>query len=243
MNSIVVFPEEVVEDVALLAGERARYFHEFHGAKEGESLPASVYGGTRGRATVESSAADRVTLRLSLDDRPLPRDPTTLIVAVPRPQSIKRVLQFGTLLGIKRICFVRADNVQPSYLSSRELEAERYKMEMAKSLEQCFDAVAPEVQKFYSLRPCLEALAPSRGLVADTSPGARPLATVGAVHGDEEVALAVGCEAGWSERELELFQAFRFTPISLGARILRVDSATAVLLSQLKLLRELPTQS
>lgn len=241
MNSVAIFPEEVSGDLAILVEERARYFHEFHGAKAGESLPASLYGGRRGRAVVESSEHSRITLRLSFDDEALLREPTTLIVAVPRPQSIKRVLQFGTLLGIRRICFVRADNVQASYLSSKELEAQRYRMEMAKALEQCFDSIAPEVQKFYSLRPCLEALAPSRGLVADTSPSARPLAEIGAVPKDEEVAIAVGCEAGWSERELALFRSFHFTPISLGARILRVDSATAVLLSQLKLLRELPS--
>lgn len=240
MNSVVVFQEEVVGDTANLSGERVRYFHEFHSGKKGDSIPASVYGGQRGRALVVECEPERVILKLEFDQlEVLPRELVTLIVAVPRPQSIKRVLQFSTLMGVSRVVFVKADNVQASYMSSRELEPARSQLEMTKALEQCYDSVPPEVLKSYSLHSLLSSLPSSRRLLAHTAPTARSLASIGSIEADEEIVLAVGCEAGWSDREVGLFEAFDFIPVSLGERVLRVDSAVAVLLSQIKLLREL----
>ena len=49
--------------------------------------------------------------------------------------------------------------------------------------------------------------------------------------------LAIGPEGGWIERELETFVERGFTPVSLGAPILRVEAAVAAALGQLVLAR------
>jgi RsmE family RNA methyltransferase len=55
------------------------------------------------------------------------------------------------------------------------------------------------------------------------------------------VVIAFGPEGGWIQRELDTFVARGFTPVSLGAPILRVESAIAATLGQLLLLQRLAT--
>jgi RsmE family RNA methyltransferase len=47
--------------------------------------------------------------------------------------------------------------------------------------------------------------------------------------GSERCWIAIGPESGWSEREHQKLLSSQFTPVSLGAPILRVDHALSVL--------------
>jgi 16S rRNA U1498 N3-methylase RsmE len=53
--------------------------------------------------------------------------------------------------------------------------------------------------------------------------------------GDEdiEILLAIGPEGGWSQNEIETFQAFKFVNVGLGSRIFTTDVATISLLSSI----------
>ena len=75
------------------------------------------------------------------------------------------------------------------------------------------------------------------GLRLIAHPGAPPLER--AVTRSEPTTLAIGPEGGWIEREVETFVARGFTPVSLGAPILRVEAAVASALGQLLLVQRL----
>jgi RsmE family RNA methyltransferase len=49
--------------------------------------------------------------------------------------------------------------------------------------------------------------------------------------------LAVGPEGGWVDFEIEKFVEQSFVPVSMGARVLRTDTAVVALLAQLMVLR------
>jgi len=53
--------------------------------------------------------------------------------------------------------------------------------------------------------------------------------------GDEdiEILLAIGPEGGWSQNEVETFQAFKFVNVGLGSRVFTTDVATISLLSSI----------
>ena len=68
-------------------------------------------------------------------------------------------------------------------------------------------------------------------------PGAPPIEV--AEPGELPLVLAIGPEGGWIAREVETFVARGFTPVSLGAPILRVETAVAAALGQLLVLRRL----
>ena len=50
---------------------------------------------------------------------------------------------------------------------------------------------------------------------------------------DIEILLAIGPEGGWSQNEVETFQAFKFVNVGLGSRIFTTDVATISLLSSI----------
>ena len=60
--------------------------------------------------------------------------------------------------------------------------------------------------------------------------------SIEAVAGKGPAVLAIGPEGGWIERELATFAERGFIACSLGAPILRVESAVSVALGQLMLL-------
>jgi 16S rRNA (uracil1498-N3)-methyltransferase len=57
------------------------------------------------------------------------------------------------------------------------------------------------------------------------------------------LALAVGPEGGWIDRELASWADLGFRAVRLGTAILRADIAVAALLAQIDLLRRLPPSS
>lgn len=70
-------------------------------------------------------------------------------------------------------------------------------------------------------------------------PGAdRPLASL-RLAPDERVVLAVGPEGGWIPFEVDALRTAGFTPVSMGERTLRVETACVALLAQIDLLRRL----
>jgi len=103
---------------------------------------------------------------------------------------------------------------------------------------------APSVVILDGLRPgapgaTLDALwsgPPAVKLVAH--PGAPPIETA-VSRGDGPIVLAIGPEGGWIAREVDTFIARGFAPVSLGAPILRVETAVAAALGQLVLLQRL----
>lgn len=240
MNSILLYPEEVGPGGHVeLRGARARHaIEDFHDVAAGVSIPASVHGGGRGRASYHRIAPDLVELIFEPTTEAMPRNPITLIVAVSRPQTIKKVIQAAVFLGVEQLLFVRTDLTEKSYLSSRELRPERTTLEVERALEQCCDSIAPVISVHRTLREVMENASAGRlAFFADTVSS-----TVSAPHHDtgidafvpsEPVSIAIGPEKGWSPREQHLFLEKGFRGLSLGERVLRVDAAVYVAVTAL----------
>jgi RsmE family RNA methyltransferase len=58
------------------------------------------------------------------------------------------------------------------------------------------------------------------------------------VEGGRPLAIAVGPEGGWTDFEIERFDALGFLPVSLGRRILKVETAVPYLFGALGLCTE-----
>lgn len=234
MNTLVIYPTEISSlGQVILSGERFSLVAAAHPICVGYQLKTSVLGGSRGTARVVSVAANEAILQVETTEPPLPRRPITLVVAVSRPQTIKKVVQAGTLLGITEIIFVRTDFTDPNYLTSRELSDERLKREIILGLEQCGDSIGPEVLVEHNFREVFGRLPPAavRCFGHTSSSAEGPLGALFVDGPNPERGygvLAIGPERGWSDREVARFLKEGFRPLSFGPRVLRVDSATYV---------------
>lgn len=233
MNSIVFFQDEVQEGGFIaLTGGRAQYIHEWHKVKSGLVLQAGVWGGKRGKADVVDVQEDKVSFKLVLDSDPLIRNHIAL-VAVPRPQTIKKVIQSSVSLGLKELHFIHTQNVVPGYLDSKMLRDEELKEELLKALEQACDTVPPEVVIHtnwnYFLKEKLETILHPHTIKICTDTFATECIPQ---TGSQSVCVAIGPESGWTEAERKAFKDFKFQFVSLGERMLRVDQALTVALSK-----------
>ena len=185
---------------------------------------------------MEALTAEQADLSLHVTEE-LPQSlPLTLLVAVPRPQTIKKVLQLAACCGLRAVNFVRTVNVDKSYLQSKSLEAKNIEAELIKGLEQSGDGVFPQISVSRSLSSVLQGLPPEAlRLMADLGPDSSIPRR--ATAQSRAIVLALGPEAGWSEEERGLFMKHGFHTLSLGNRMYRVEHALALILGQIMLLR------
>ncbi len=254
-NSLLVYPEEITSSGSVIL-EGARALHaqdDFHDIAPGVSIPASIFGGVRGCATYQEIGRERVVLFFEPTAAAIPRNPVSLIVAVSRPQTIKKVIQAGVFLGVEQLLFARTDLTDKSYLGSRELRSERIAGEVERALEQCSDSCAPQVSVHRALSDALKQSSHSqRGYFAhpEVMTGARRLSgseqmktgeglsLASSERDDRDVSkigltIAIGPERGWSAGECTYFREQGYHSLSLGERVLRVDAAMYVAVASL----------
>ncbi len=229
MNLLLLEPEELHRDgTARLGGRRARHVREVLGAVAGARIRAGVVGGRMGEAEVLRSGDDELILAPRLDQEPPPPAPLQLLLALPRPKILRRVLQAVASMGVKRLVLCGSYRVERSYFGSPVLEPAALRGELLLGLEQGRDTVLPQVEVRRLFKPLVEdelatlLPAPVR-LLADPLT-ARPLPPF---PGGGDVAAAIGPEGGFTTYEAGLLVAHGFTPFSLGPRVLRVDTAVS----------------
>lgn len=247
MNLLLVAPDELdPERRVRLAGRRARHLLGVLGVSPGRVLRAGVFGEGSADAEVLAVGPEEVVVRLGPSTEPSLAASLDLVLALPRPKALRRVLRLVATLGIGRVDLVNAWRVETSYFASPVLAPDAIARELRLGAEQGGIPRLPEVALHRLLMPFLEELGerfegagPDRRWIAH--PGAAE--TLGAVDltaGASRTLLAIGPEGGWIERELASFHGLGFRPISLGPWILPVYAAIAVAAGQLALLSPPP---
>ena len=223
----------VAADRAVLSGRRLKHLHEVHGAESGDSLRVGRLGGLMGRGTLLTLDEQHAELRVELDQPPPTKLPLTLLLALPRPKMLKRVLQTVAAMGVPRLVLLNSYRVEKSFWQTPFLEPEAIREQLLLGLEQARDTVLPEVSIEKRFKPFVEDRLPA--ISADTlglvgHPGDYP-ACPRAVN--EAVTLAIGPEGGWIPYEVDKLQEAGLAPVQLGERILRVETAVPALLARL----------
>ncbi|MDY7091892.1 MAG: 16S rRNA (uracil(1498)-N(3))-methyltransferase [Acidobacteriota bacterium] len=216
-----------------LRDRRLRHARRVLRTAPGEQLRVGLVGGRRGSGEVLRIDEEALELAVCLDREPPPKLPLTLILALPRPKVLRRVLQAVTSLGAAHIYLIHAYRVEKSYWQSPFLEPTALEEQLRLGLEQAGDTMLPKLEVRRRFRPFVEDELPalaerSSALVADPrgeEPCPRGLAG--------EVTLAVGPEGGFIPFELELLERAGCRPVHLGERILRVETALPALVGRI----------
>lgn len=234
MNLLLLEQDDfVAADRALLRGRRLTHLHEVHRAAVGDQLRVGRLDGLMGQATLLRLEADEAELAIELDQPPPAKLPLTLLLAVPRPKMLKRILQTVSAMGVQHLVLLNSFRVEKSFWQTPFLAPEKIREQLILGLEQARDTRLPQVTLEKRFKPFVEDRLPqlvagTTGLVAH--PGAFPPCPR-AIQGP--VTLAIGPEGGWIPYEVEMLQAAGFTAVQLGERILRVETAVPALLARL----------
>ncbi|MCY1276370.1 RNA methyltransferase, RsmE family [compost metagenome] len=223
----------VAADRARLTGRRLKHLHEVHRAEAGDSLRVGHLGGLMGQGRLLHLAADCAELEVSFDQPPPAKLPITLLLALPRPKMLRRVLQTVAAMGVPRLVLLNSYRVEKSFWQTPFLEPAAIREQLVLGLEQARDTVLPEVVIEKRFKPFVEDRLPQ--IAADTlglvgHPGDHPPCPRAV---ERPITLAIGPEGGWIPYEVEKLREAGLSPVQLGERILRVETAVTALLARL----------
>ncbi len=235
MNLILLFPQDFVtpETARLTDRRRVEHITRVLGSQVGDTLKTGLVNGKMGPAEVLTIAPGEILLRPHLEQAPPPPCPIDVILALPRPQMLKRTLQNISSLGVKRLVLLQSARVEKSYWQSPQLQDDAIREALVLGLEQCGDTQLPSIHMARRFRPFMEDQLPDlkgdcQALVA------HPYASLPCPTAvTRDTLLAIGPEGGFLPGEVEAFAAAGFQGVTLGPRILRVETAVTYLLGRL----------
>ena len=197
----------------------------------GAMVKVGMLNGDVGTGEVTSIDNYGARLRVTLDQAPPPRHPNDILLSLPRPKMLRRVLRTVAEMGVNTLHLVNSARVEKSYWQSPLLEPERIDAALRAGLERSADTRLPSVHLHPLFRPFVEDQLPdlmrNRGCWI-AHPGAAHSLAAQARGG----IVMLGPEGGFVPFEVELAQAQGARPVHIGARILSVDTAVTAALSQ-----------
>lgn len=234
MNRILFDPGEIADGIATFGGERAEHVLKVLHGEVGQTLKTGEVGGKVGVGEIVAIRDGQVSVRVRHDAEPL-RPWVDLVLAPPRPRSLKRLLPVLATMGVGRVFLVGAKKVEKDFWGATLLREENCRPLLVAGLMQgCVSSILPTVETRRNFRRFvtdeLDALCPTANRLVAHPYGAGE-------QGREARAgrplLAIGPEGGWTDEEVELLEAHGFARRSLGSRILRTDTAAIALLARL----------
>lgn len=235
MNLILLLPDDDIDSTGRvrLRGRRLKHVQDVHRAAAGDELRVGLLGGRIGSGRVLLLTPDVLEMEISLDRAPPAPLPLTLILTLPRPKVLRRVLRTASAMGVKRIVLLNARRVEKSYWQSPYLETAAMNEQLLLGLEQARDTLLPELLIRPLFKPFVEDELP--GLVRNTlALVAHPTALEECPRNtDRPVTLAIGPEGGFIPYEVEKLAGCGLIPIRLGERTLTTEMAVPALLSRL----------
>ncbi len=234
MNILLFSDSDLVDEGRIrVTDRRLAHLRDVHGATAGDSVRVGRIGGARGSGTIVKLDDNSAEIALSLDQPPPDKLPLTLVLALPRPKMLRRILRTVGECGVRELHLINSYRVEKSFWQSPLLAEDTLRNYLLLGLEQASDTVVPEVQLHPRFKPFAEDLLPT--LAADRDavvahPGRHPGLPDAC---SKDTLLVIGPEGGFIPYEVEKCQQAGCRPVSLGPRILRVETAVAAALGTL----------
>ncbi len=235
MNLILLFKKDFIPGTnrVLLDGRRMEHIQNVHRATAGDILSIGLENGSTGIGTIIRIEKKLLEMEITAESSPPEPCPVNLILALPRPKVISRVILSASSQGIKNIWLINANRVEKSYWQSPRLSDDNLNKQLILGLEQAKDTIMPKIIKKQLFKPFVEDELPE--IIRDSKPlVAHPMISDACpVTSGKQVTLAIGPEGGFIPYEIEKLIECGFIPFSIGKRILRVETVIPYILGKL----------
>ncbi|HOP05734.1 MAG TPA: RsmE family RNA methyltransferase [candidate division Zixibacteria bacterium] len=247
MNLVILINTDQTDERRYVLGDhRAEHIRSILKLKVGDEFEAGLLNGPIGKARILSD--DGVVIEVEIGGLREPSaDPVAihLICALPRPQTVKKVLQTIATMGVERCDFIRANRVERSFYQSPLIAEQNFMSYILEGLAQGKRTKLPEVAVHERFRPFMEDVLPTldsgRERALRLLPDPEAAETLDKVfEQSSRVILAIGPEGGWVPFETELMESLGFVRYRLSRSILRVETAVTAALAQMELLTMRP---
>ncbi len=236
MNTIILSPSDFIGPAqARLIGRRAEHLCNVLKVEVGHRLSVGQLNGQLGEASVTAIGADFVDVTVAHLGQPSPASlPATLILGLPRPRMLQRSLQTIATMGVQKLCLIHSARAEKSFWQTPLLKPEAIHEQLILGLEQAKATQLPIIEYCTSWREFIDQWLPGQlpqhthKILAHPGdyPAAQPLPAGRSL-------IAIGPEGGFIESEVTTLSNLGFNKVSLGDRILRVETAVPVILAKL----------
>lgn len=202
-------------------------------ANVGDTLKIGQLGGYLGMGKIQKLDETCLLTDVCLDIAPPPKLGVTVILALPRPKVLRRLILDMTAFGVGHIILVNSVRTDKSYWSSPLLA--RLDEFIIEGLQQGVDSVPPVITLAKRFKPFVQDELPS--LIQHKSAVVfHPYAQMsfGDFVGQHDLpkVVVIGAEGGFVSYEIELLGGVGVQAITLGDRILRTESAVNAVLGR-----------
>lgn len=233
MNIVLLDPRQTQAPLwSITAQRQIEHLRTHVNVAVGDHLKVGIRGGMR-YLTEIVNISDQVIVLEALHEEPVPAKlPVTLIVAMPRPKVLRRLIMDSVTLGVEKIILLHSYRVDKSYWQSPFLQQlEQY---VTLGLEQAGDTIAPKIECYKRFKPFVEDILPS--LIRADQPAfvAHPYAEQKMPFALEQACtIVIGPEGGFIPYEIELLTKNGCQAVSLGNRIIRTETVIPYVLGRL----------
>ena len=215
-----------------LSDRRADHIRQVLRSQQGDTLRVGLLGGQLGTGWIEAIDANAVLMTVQLLDPPPARHRFDLVLALPRPKMLRRILRTVAEFGAGHLHLIHSARVDRSYWQSPLLSEAKVDEALRMGMERSRDTLIPQVHRHRLFRPFVEDRLPGicKGRPCwiahqEAGLGLSAVATQPAV-------VMIGPEGGFVPFELELAERMGAQRVHLGARTLSVDTALTTVLAQ-----------
>lgn len=214
--------DEVSGTRAFLVGDHARHLAQVLRAQIGQEFEISVDGNVHlGR--IATISPDRVEFELEdvvIAPAPLP---ITVAVSIFKFDRMEWAIEKCTELGVTRIVPLIAARTEAHLASAAAKRVERWRRIAKQASEQSRRTAPPEIQDAVKFKDFIVTVRHGGRVVL--SEVEQEIALKEVIVPNQSLTLAFGPEGGWKEQELDAFASTGWKSASLGATILRAETA------------------
>lgn len=203
-------------------------------AKIGDVLKIGQLGGHLGIGVLAKlSDFQAVFTNVVLDKSPPAKLGVTLMLALPRPKVLRRLIIDMTAIGVDHIILINSVRTDKSYWGSPLLG--RLDEFVIEGLQQGVDTMAPKITLAKRFKPFVQdglpaLITPNRAVVF------HPYDSQGfgefCGKNDLPIFVAIGAEGGFVPYEIELLRSIGVVSVALGERILRTEGVVNAVLGR-----------
>ena len=241
MHHFFVNPEQVEDGLIRITGSDVNHIKNVLRIKQGEEMLVSDGTGRDYLCQAEEIAGQEVTVRIletEEEGRELPSR-IWLFQGLPKSDKMELIVQKAVELGAAGIVPVSTRNtVVKLDPKKEEAKVKRWQAIAESAAKQSKRSLVPRVSGIMTLKEAFDYVE-SQGFSVRLIPYEHEAGMDGtkteldAAGPGQDIAVFIGPEGGFDEREIELALSKGVRPISLGRRILRTETAGLALLSVL----------
>src|SRR5699024_666085 len=165
----------------------------------------------------------------------------TILQSLPKGSKLELIIQKGTELGATQFVLFESDRSLVKWnRKKRDNRLQRYQKIAKEASEQSGRTIIPEIIYIDKIEPYIkdDSLTNSLKILAYEEEAKRSEHTslyseLSKIQEHNHILIAIGPEGGFSPEEVNLFSDHNFTPVRLGKRILRTETASLYALASI----------